>query len=932
MYKLTARRVVPVLLLGSLLIFGAQAALGARHARGATNRTGHSRKHHGAAHRHHGEKGALHRKHRRARHIHRHRSRHRRTATSNIPQSHIATAQALLIGDTTVESTKDYLVSGQAEAFHFRARLSGASDVMQLYLDPSSAASVLIVGIYSNVNGHAGSLLSTGMNLAPLAGMWNPVSVTSTQLVAQESYWLAILGQGGTLRYRDHRHGSCESETSAQATLSALPSLWRTGKTYADCPVSAYVTGSELISSESPTEPAVVAPANTAQPVISGSTADGQTLTASTGAWSGEPTAYGYQWQDCNSSGESCANVAGATASSYTLTSGDVGHTMRVVVTASNAGGSTAATSSSVGPVTAPPPTAGFTYSPSSPLIAQAVTFDASASSCPDGPCTYAWSDDGGPTQPSTTLWPLGNGQTLVYTFSEAGTKYVRLTVTDAAGQTATLEQNVVVTAESSSTEPPSTATPAPTNTEAPAISGIAQQGQTLKASAGAWTGEPTAYGYQWQDCNSSGGSCANVAGATASNYTLTSGDVGHTMRVVVTASNTGGSAPATSAATAVVVAESTPPPPTGMPAPLPAAGSSTCSTTVSSGSAASSAVSSAAAGTVVCLSAGSYTGLELSGTHSSDVTVQPVPGAKVTINPGVMDKHGNKVAVYVAQNSSHMIVHGFYVAGEVEIDQGSSFIRIDHNDISGGWEGVELQSEDCTVPHSPSWTGCQPMPPITDVTISGNRIHDIGGTTGDDALNINNWHRVRITGNEITHVLEGGNHTDCLQSTFGGTEITFDRNYEHDNQCQGFFLKDGDVTGALVYDNLFVRDRVENLSENNIQVFDTYNLVIRNNTNWSGNGDVLRGPDGTTYNATVDNNVSTMFNNGCCSESTFILTEAYNIFGQKPWTFAMASTDTVNASPQFSEPAADDYRLLNNPSGIGVDWRAADQQYGPTS
>jgi outer membrane biosynthesis protein TonB len=100
-----------------------------------------------------------------------------------------------------------------------------------------------------------------------------------------------------------------------------------------------------------------------------------------------------------------------------------------------------------IAPVESPPtpPTASFTYLPTSPAAGQAVTLDGAGSTCPDDPCTYAWSDDGGPTRPIPALWPLGGGQNLSFTFTEAGMKYVRLVVTDAAGQTASVEHNVVV-------------------------------------------------------------------------------------------------------------------------------------------------------------------------------------------------------------------------------------------------------------------------------------------------------------------------------------------------------------------------------------------------------------------------------------------------------------------------------------------------------
>jgi hypothetical protein len=71
----------------------------------------------------------------------------------------------------------------------------------------------------------------------------------------------------------------------------------------------------------------------------------GATLTASTGAWSGSPTSYGYQWSRCDSSGANCAALDGATAPSYGVAAADAGATVRVAVTASNSAGSGIATS-----------------------------------------------------------------------------------------------------------------------------------------------------------------------------------------------------------------------------------------------------------------------------------------------------------------------------------------------------------------------------------------------------------------------------------------------------------------------------------------------------------------------------------------------------------------------------------------------------------
>jgi hypothetical protein len=93
-----------------------------------------------------------------------------------------------------------------------------------------------------------------------------------------------------------------------------------------------------------------------------------------------------------------------------------------------------------------------------------------------------------------------------------------------------------------------------PVNSSTPTISGTAQDGQTLTATNGSWAGvTPITYAYQWQRCNSSGSSCDSIAMATGQNYVVSHGDVGGTIRVQVTATNSDGTAQALSAATATI-------------------------------------------------------------------------------------------------------------------------------------------------------------------------------------------------------------------------------------------------------------------------------------------------------------------------------------------------------------------------------------------
>ena len=91
------------------------------------------------------------------------------------------------------------------------------------------------------------------------------------------------------------------------------------------------------------------APANAAKPTISGTEKAGSTLTAANGTWSNSPTSYTYQWRRCATDGSACSDITGATSKTYTLTTNDVRHTVRVIVTAKNADGSANATSDPTG-------------------------------------------------------------------------------------------------------------------------------------------------------------------------------------------------------------------------------------------------------------------------------------------------------------------------------------------------------------------------------------------------------------------------------------------------------------------------------------------------------------------------------------------------------------------------------------------------------
>ena len=292
-----------------------------------------------------------------------------------------------------------------------------------------------------------------------------------------------------------------------------------------------------------------VAPANSVAPSISGTPQDGQQLTAAPGSWTGtQPITYTYQWQRCDQTGNSCTNITGATNTTYTATTPDVGNTITVNVTATNTAGNTTQTAAptttiqaansaspanSVAPSISGTPQDGqqLTAAPGSWTGTQPITY------------TYQWQRCDQTGNSCTNITGATNTTYTATTPDVGNTITVNVTATNTAGNT-------------TQTAAPTTTiqAAAPANTTPPLISGTPQSGKTLTAAPGTWTGtQPITYTYQWQRCNQSGGGCSNLAGATGATYTAVTADVGNTITVNVTATNTAGNTTQTAAPTTTI-------------------------------------------------------------------------------------------------------------------------------------------------------------------------------------------------------------------------------------------------------------------------------------------------------------------------------------------------------------------------------------------
>jgi hypothetical protein len=294
---------------------------------------------------------------------------------------------------------------------------------------------------------------------------------------------------------------------------------------------------------------AATKPANTALPVISGTASVGKVLTVSKGTWTGTaPITYAYQWKRCTSTGASCVNIAGATASTRLLAAADNGRRLKAVVTAKNSAGSLAKTTAAsaivttaVKPAMTAAPVVSGTARSGQTLSATNGTWTGTA------PITYAvaWfrCPDAGPCAQA------GTGASYGLTDADVGrTMGVQVTATNGVGSTAgaSLPTATVLAAP-------------PVNTGLPAVQGTAAGGQTLTRSPGSWNGTPAiTFATTWRRCDTAGANCTDVA--TTDSYVVTAADLGHRMVVVVTATNAAAAVAATSPPSAIVQPTGAPP------------------------------------------------------------------------------------------------------------------------------------------------------------------------------------------------------------------------------------------------------------------------------------------------------------------------------------------------------------------------------------
>ena len=271
-------------------------------------------------------------------------------------------------GLTTVGANSDRMSPDRKRANHFQLSTAANVSKLTMYLAPTATSGTQVLNgiIYADQGGSPGALLGETNQLTfsstNQAG-WYDLTFSNPVALQAGTYWIGVIS-GSTSLVTGFRWNSV---SQARALNS---------NSYASGPSNPF--GSASIDSEQMSiyatytlqPPPPPTPFSITSPSVSGVQSqpnhpspepqDGQTLTATTGTWDYSPTSYAYQWSRCDSTGANCTTIAGASNSTYTLVTADVGSTIRVAVTATNGNGATTASSPPTMVVQAAPPTNTF--------------------------------------------------------------------------------------------------------------------------------------------------------------------------------------------------------------------------------------------------------------------------------------------------------------------------------------------------------------------------------------------------------------------------------------------------------------------------------------------------------------------------------------------------------------------------------------------
>ncbi|WP_191412333.1 hypothetical protein [Salinibacterium sp. ZJ70] len=476
---------------------------------------------------------------------------------------------------TTLADVGLYLTAQVAGNSPLGFAIAGALNSTQIV---SAAAALPANVVKPTVSGNA----AVGSVWTVNTGTWsgNPVPTMAI-------YWLRC-DQPITVTY-----------TTVPAGCAAIPGATSTSYTAASGDVGKYLTAqvagnsplgfaiAGALNSTQIVSAAAALPANVVKPTVSGNAAVGSVWTVNTGTWSGNPVpTMAIYWLRCDQPitvtyttvPAGCAAIPGATSTSYTAASGDVGK----YLTAQVAG------NSPLGFAIAGALNSTQIVSAAAALPANVVKPTVSGNAAVGSVWTVNTGTWSGNPVPTMAIYWLRCDQpiTVTYTTVPAGCAAIpgatSTSYTAASGDvgkylTAQVAGNsplgFAIAGALNSTQIVSAAAALPANVVKPTVSGNAAVGSVWTVNTGTWSGNPVpTMAIYWLRCDQPitvtyttvPAGCAAIPGATSTSYTAASGDVGKYLTAQVAGNSPLGFAIAGALNSTQIVsgAVSAPPPP----------------------------------------------------------------------------------------------------------------------------------------------------------------------------------------------------------------------------------------------------------------------------------------------------------------------------------------------------------------------------------
>jgi Concanavalin A-like lectin/glucanases superfamily len=157
------------------------------------------------------------------------------------PEKSVLTAA---VNTNTLTTIAGEVSQGTAQSYRATSKNKSVITGVKVFLASGSAATELVAGVYSDNAGHPGTLLTQGKRNSPQTNTTNTVVVPPITLEAGKTYWVAILGSKGGIKFSMKTGSTIPTEICKTTGLTTLPATWMPGIVAPNNgPISAYGSG-----------------------------------------------------------------------------------------------------------------------------------------------------------------------------------------------------------------------------------------------------------------------------------------------------------------------------------------------------------------------------------------------------------------------------------------------------------------------------------------------------------------------------------------------------------------------------------------------------------------------------------------------------------------------------------------------------------------